>query len=96
MHIQKNYRTIYMDPQELEDIRIALGLSVAALGRVLGLHVVSLHNMRSGRQRIREFNANSLRWLFALWQIDPNHPSLPIELKAANDNFDQSELQSEA
>lgn len=91
MMIQKNHRVIYMTPQELEAIRIKLGLSVAAMARVLGLNVVTLHNMRAGRQRIREFNANSLRWLEALWDMDPSHPKLPLELRAANDNFNGDE-----
>ena len=92
--IQKNHRIIYMTPQELEAIRIKLGLNVAAMGRVLGLNVVTLHNMRAGRQRIREFNANAIRWLEALWEMDRSHPMLPLELRAANDNLDHSESES--
>jgi hypothetical protein len=91
MILQKNHKVVYMTPVELEAIRLKLGLSVAAMGRVLGLNVVTLHNMRAGRQRIRQFNALSLRWLEALWEIDRNHPSLPLELRAANDNFQAGE-----
>lgn len=91
MMIQKNHKVVYMTAQELEAVRIKLGLSVAAFGRILGLNVVTIHNMRSGRQRIRQFNALAIRWMEALWELDPNHPMLPIELRASNDNFKHDE-----
>lgn len=94
MIIQKNHKDVYMTPYELEAIRLKLNLSVAGMARVLGMNVVTLHNMRSGRQRIRLFNALSLRWLEALWELNPNHPSLPLELRAANDDFPAEELES--
>jgi len=86
---EKNNELVYMTPVELERIRLKLGISVACLSRVLGLNVVTIHNMRSGRQRIRQFNALSIRWLEALWELSPHHIAIPIELRISCDNINE-------
>jgi transcriptional regulator with XRE-family HTH domain len=78
---------------EFTAARLALGANTSQLARCLGVTRATVHNLASGRVRIRPAMALLVDLLVALHRADPGNRAIPAELRAAaNDNEAEKEV----